>query len=176
MNTQQTEERNGFKQFLRNMCRRIRGADEILLDKCRWQLALLWFFGGGILYLFLIVQSVFGFYGDENLVREVWAWFLPNILPTFSLVLGSTFTFGYTQSTEKINRMAARFCCCLSLGYLLTLGLTIFLVPFPHELGIKELPNRLELLKNSSLWLAPFQGLVTATLGSVLVFNRSSDR
>ncbi|MCI5191240.1 MAG: hypothetical protein D3905_15940, partial [Candidatus Electrothrix sp. AS4_5] len=32
MNTQQTEERNGFKQFLRNMCRRIRKKAERILD------------------------------------------------------------------------------------------------------------------------------------------------
>lgn len=125
--------------------------------------------------MLLIVQSVFGFYGfDKNSVREVWSWFLPNILPTLSLIIGSMFAFGHTQSSEKISRMASRFCCFLSLGYLLTLGLTMFLIPLPHELGIKVFVNRLEFLKSSSLWLAPFQGLVTATLGSVLVFNRSS--
>ncbi|MCI5138576.1 MAG: hypothetical protein D3922_09220, partial [Candidatus Electrothrix sp. AR1] len=174
-NNQQTEERKGFKQLFSNICRWVRGDDEVLLDKCRWRLAIIWFCGGGGLYLFLIFQSAFGFYGgDEKSIREVWGWFLPNILPTLSLIIGSTFTFRHTQSTEKISRMAARFYYFLSIGYLLTLGLTIYIVPIPHELGIKLSINRIEFLKSSSLWLAPFQGLVTATLGSGLIFTRSS--
>lgn len=147
--------------------------DEILFEKCRRNLAIIWFFGGGALYLLLILQSAAGYYGEN--IREVWSWFLPNILPTLSLIIGSTFTFGNTRTTAKISRFAARFSCCLSVGYLLTLGFTILLPPVIQLLDIFIFSNRLELLKSSNLWLAPFQGLVTAILGSLLVFNRSSD-
>ena len=160
---------------MRKMCRMIRGDDEILLEKFRWRLAIIWFFGGGVLYLSLIFQSTFSYYGsDEESIRQVWSWFLPNILPILSLVIGSTFTSRHIQSTEKIKRIVARFCCFLSVGYLLTLGLTIFLLPFPRELGIDF--NRIEFLKSSSLWLAPFQGLVTAALGNMLIFDRSIEQ
>jgi len=168
MNTQHTDEAQDTEPSVIERT----DSEQVLLDKCRRNLAIIWFLGGAPLYIWLILQSAFGFYG-ENL-KEVWLWFLPNILPILSLIIGSTLTSGHPQSSKKISRFAARLCCYLSAGYLLTLGLTMLLSPLPQILGIKEFASRLEFLKTSSLWLAPFQGLVSGTLGAVFISKRSS--
>ena len=57
------------------------------------------------------------------------------------------------------------------------LGITIALVPLSHVLfDTTETLEPIKFLKMSNLWLAPFQGLATATLGGVLGFKQSSDQ
>lgn len=56
------------------------------MSKCKRKLAALWFTGAGVLFFILLLQSIFGRYGDKS--SEAWSWFLPTIMPTLSLVIG----------------------------------------------------------------------------------------
>lgn len=135
------------------------------------RLAMVWFMGAGILFVVLILQTIFGRYGDK--AREAWSWLLPSILPTLSLIIGgvvisSRISKGVetgVETEETIDQFAFQLSFFLSIAYLITVSLTIFLSPF------SELPP-LELMKQSNLWLAPFQGLVSAALGVFFVSKK----
>ena len=63
-----------------------RGAD-LPMSSCKRALLLLWLFlGGGALLLLLFRAVIAGAYGQAS--EDVWAWFLPNIIPTLSLMIG----------------------------------------------------------------------------------------
>jgi hypothetical protein len=129
-------------------------------------LATLWFVGAGILFLVILLQSIFGSY--ENKISDAWQWFLPTILPTLSLMV-SIFVLeilGKAAKIRKIDVFMYRLTFSLSLFYLVTVALTIFLAPFAAE-NAGTAPT--ELMKQSNLWLGPFQGLVSASLGAFFI-------
>ena len=132
------------------------------LKQCRKRLATIWLIGSGILFFLLILQTIFKHYGEK--AGDVWSWFLPMIMPTLSLIIGVLVWDGLNRSTEtpSSDSFMYKLAGALSLLYLLTLGLTIFLSPFSPW-------TPLELMKQSSLYLGPFQGLVAASLGVFFV-------
>lgn len=130
-------------------------------EKCKKNLALLWFIASGLLFLLLLFQSFAGKHGET--AAEVWSWLLAAILPTLSLMLGAFVAdFGKAQEDRQVDRFLYRLTYGLSLFYLLVIAL-IFLVQ----------PNTgqpiVELLKLSSVYLTAFQGLVAAALGVFFV-------
>jgi hypothetical protein len=130
------------------------------------RLAIIWFIGGGLLFLLLLIQTIFGRYGDR--AKEAWAWLLPTIVPTLSMITAGVMVSGpLGKSLEKktVDQFAFRLSLVLSICYIITVSLTIFLSPF------SEFPS-LELMKLSNLWLAPFQGLVSAALAIFFVSTK----
>jgi hypothetical protein len=130
------------------------------------RLAVVWFIGGGTLFLLLLAQTMFGRYGDK--VKEAWAWLLPTILPTLSLITSGIVIsgpMGKSLETKTVDRFAFRLSLMLSIFYLVTVSLTFLLSPF------SPVPP-LELMKLSNLWLAPFQGLVSAALAAFFVSTK----
>ena len=67
---------------------------------------------------------------------------------------------------QSVNSFISTVSFWLSIFYLATVGLTMFLSPV-SEVYASITP--LELMKMSHLWLGPFQGLVTAALGAFFV-------
>lgn len=67
-----------------------------------------------------------------------------------------------------VDRFFFRLADFLSIAYLATVILTILLSPFSRL-------SQLELIKVSNLWLAPFQGLVTAALGGLFCFEEYAE-
>jgi hypothetical protein len=135
----------------------------ISIIKARKRIATVWFTGVSILFVVVLIQTILGHYGDK--VREAWEWLLPNTMPTLSLIIGVL--VADTLSSKKIGRKTVdvfifRLAFFLSLAYLIIVGLTIFLSPFSDVAS-------LELMKLSNLWLAPFQGLVSAVTGAFFV-------
>jgi hypothetical protein len=127
-------------------------------------LAAIWFAGAGVLFFLLILQTIFKHYGDR--AGDVWSWFLPMIMPTLSLIIGVLVWDGLGQSTQtRADSFVYWFAGGLSLVYLIALGLTFFLSPFSPW-------TPLELMKQSSLYLGPFQGLVAASLGAFFVSKK----
>jgi hypothetical protein len=128
---------------------------------CKKWLTTTWFAGFMIMFLLLFVQSVFGNYKPHT--KEAWEWFLPSVVPTFGLMLAA---FGSSRPTEAdspetVDRHLFRLTLGLSGFYLAVLLLTILLLPF-----VSSVPaEKMAFLDTSNLWLAPFQGLVTASLG-----------
>jgi len=76
-----------------------RGAD-LPMSSCKRALLLLWLFlGGGALLLLLFRAVIAGAYGQAS--EDVWAWFLPNIIPTLSLMIGVV-VMDENQTRERI--------------------------------------------------------------------------
>ncbi len=128
------------------------------------QLTIIWFSGSGILFTLLLLQTIFGKYGTE--AKDAWGLILPTFMPALSLIIGVLVSDATgsqdSEETATVDRFFFRLSCFLSIGYLLTVILTILLSPFAQL-------SLLELMKLSNLWLAPFQGLVTASLGAFFV-------
>lgn len=132
--------------------------------KCRKRIATVWLIGAGGLFALLIGQTFFGKFGEHP--EQAWEWFLPSIMPTLSLIIGVLISEQVTHLNDKkqVGRFVYRLSIGLSIGYLLLLYATLLIQPFTNS-GILELMNL------SNLWLGPFQGLVSASLGVFYVQN-----
>ena len=118
-----------------------------------------------VFFLF-ILQSILGRYGER--VEDAWAWLLPNILPTLSLIVGVLVMDAMAKSVERqtIDRFLANLAIWLSVLYLIAISLTVILSPWALVYaGVTPL----DLMRTSQLWLGPFQGLVAASLGAFFV-------
>lgn len=141
----------------------------VSMSTCKKRLATLWFIGGGFLFFLLILQTIFGHYGDR--AREAWGWLLPAIMPTFSLVV-SVFVMdilGKGSENKMVDGFFFWFCFGLSSAYLIVVASMILLQPFAPM-------TPLELLKLSTLFLCPIQGLVTAFIGAFFVKREASTK
>ena len=138
----------------------------ILLDQARIGLARLWLFGSGLIASILIAQSVAGKY--EGVVQDVWSWALPSIIPTLSLILAvlGANALGKEKKQNRVQRTFYTITFWLSASYLVLILSTLAVEP----LVALDAPS---LYKLSNLWLAPFQGFVTSSMG-VLFFTCES--
>lgn len=130
--------------------------------KGRNALAALWFIVGGFLFLLFVAQTIMGRYQDK--AGEAWDWFLPSIMPTLLLMVG-VFA-AHKSGPQDAKETVSRFVFWLSFGtsclYLIAVALPILLQPFT------ETPF-LEVMKQSNLYLGPFQGLTSAAIGIFFV-------
>lgn len=135
-------------------------------SKCKRYLSSLWFTGSGVLFFVLLLQTMLG--NKYEGTSEQWEWFLPTIMPTLSLIISILVADSLGQGVKKrtVNGYFFRLSFSLSLGYLVVVALTIFVHPF-------TMFEPLELMKQSNLWLAPIQGLVTASLGVFFIRSES---
>ena len=113
--------------------------------------------------LLMICQSLFGAFGEEEAnLRDAWGWFLPTLMPTFSLIIGVLVVdlgTGATRAEKQVDRFLYRTAFWLSLGYLVIVALPILIAPFVRR-------SNLELMQMTHYWLGPLQGLVAAVLGA----------
>jgi cytochrome bd-type quinol oxidase subunit 2 len=139
-------------------------ADEWMsLDRARSSLLVIWMWGGGTVFLLLMVQSILGRYGDK--LQAVWSWFIPSIVPTISLmvgVLGVTALAVDHNEPKVVKAFFFRVSRAFSVFYLCVLFFTIVLQPFG------QLPA-VDLYTISNYWLGPLQGLVVAALSVLFV-------
>lgn len=135
---------------------------QLAVQECKKRLLVVWLAGAGILSLILIAQSMQeeGPYLDQ--VSDAWAWFLPNVIPTLSLMVGVVVKDSSATSTEKklVDTFLFQLSFWLSITYFMVLMASISLQPYFS-------PNiaPLDFLKQSNLWLGPMQGIVTLALG-----------
>jgi beta-lactamase regulating signal transducer with metallopeptidase domain len=152
------------------------------LTKSKWMFASIWLGGAGLVFLILVVQSLVGRYGSQS--EDAWAWYLPTVMPTLSLIIGvlaTDFRIAATANATaaagaattiatdaKILPVSARGLLWLGVGlsvfYLLLVAVTILAQPFLQ--GVSPI----ELMHRSNLWLGPLQGL---TAGVLAAFFRS---
>ena len=140
----------------------------VSIVKCKKQLGTLWFIGSGLLFFLIFFQTIFKHYGDQ--AGEAWGWLIPNIIPTLSLMLGVLIMDSVSQraNDETVDRFLFRLCFFMSITYLSTIALTILVQPFADL-------SPLELLKQSNLWLRPFQGLISASIGAFFSSQQGKD-
>ena len=126
------------------------------------RLSVVWFTGAGLLFLVMILQTIFGRYGAD--AEEAWGWLLPGILPTLSLIIGVLVmdALGKGVKAQRVDAFMFWTSFGLSVFYLLMVALPILLQPFVSS-------EPLMLLKQSNLWLGPMQGLVSAALAAFFV-------
>ena len=131
-------------------------------QKCKRRFAVLWFSYSGVIFTLVVVQSIFGHYGDY--INDAWSWVLPNLLPSLSLIIGVLVmdTLGKGVKIPTVDKFFFRLSYILSVFYLVLVSLTIFIQPFTYLSAI-------ELMSLSNLWLGPFQGLVSASLGAFFI-------
>ena len=145
----------------------------ILVTDTRKRLMSIWFTGSGLVFALLLVQTILGKYGDQ--ARDAWGVILPTFVPTLFLLIGILIAeaVGNANDFDVIvtsDRFFFRLADFLSITYLTTVLLLLLFSPFSRL-------SQLELLKLSSLWLTPFQGLVSAALGAFFVSgNRQADK
>ena len=141
----------------------------ILVADSQKRLVFIWFTGSGFLLALLLLQTIFGQYGSE--AREAWGLMLPTFVPTLFLIIGTLIADATreadTDEIVTIDRFFFRLSEFLSIAYLATVILIILLSPFSKF-------SQPELIKLSNLWLAPFQGLVTAALGAFFVSKNTT--
>ena len=137
------------------------------MAKCKKRLGVLWFVGFVILFFFLLIQSILGHYEDKT--DEAWGWFFPSIMPTLSLIVAVIVmdAKGKSVKTSTIDSYIFYISFFLSIAYIISMFLTILIQPFVS-------PDPLELMKQSNIWMGPFQGLVSASLG-VFFVKRETD-
>ncbi len=129
---------------------------------CKRKLATLWFTGAGVIFFVLLLQTIFGRYGDRS--SDAWSWFLPTIMPTLSLVIGVLVmdTLGKGMKAVNIDSFLFRLTFGISAAYLIAVLMLFLLQPFSTE-------SPFDLMNQSNFWLGPFQGLVAAAMGAFFV-------
>ena len=130
---------------------------DLPISYCKQRLGALWFIGSGVLFFVMVFQSIFGHYGGH--VADAWGWFLPTTLPTLSLI-SAVFIFDAISPmlSKTVDRFIYRLTFWLSAAYLATVAITIFAQPFAAI-------SPVDLMKQSNLWMGPFQGIVSGMLG-----------
>jgi hypothetical protein len=145
------------------------------LESARGWLAAIWFGGGAVFILILIGQSLGGMFGEE--MNKVWAWAIPNILPTLSLML-SVFAAYALMSQADVDQMKVRttfyrIALGVSVFYLVVLVMVVVMAPFTAASGkIGKLP--IDIMHQSNFFLGPIQGLTAAVLAA-LFFSKSNN-
>jgi hypothetical protein len=142
-------------------------SDRVELDRARRRAAIIWFAGGGVCFVLMILQSIFGRFA--GFAQEMWAWFTPTIVPTLSLIIG---VLASTASEDDSGRTVKKFFYHASIGisiaYLVVLLLTMLLEPLAGM-------NNMAYFKFSNFWLSPMQGLVVAALGALFNSRKKTD-
>lgn len=134
----------------------------ISVRTCKKKLACLWVSVGLALFILLVFQSMLGKFGTR--AEEAWAWFLPTIMPTLSLIIGVLVLD--ISSTRQRDKQIDRFLFWLAFSLSAIYLALVMLVPLIQPLTGS---SPFELMKRSNFWLGPLQGLVVAVLGVFFV-------
>ena len=136
------------------------------LGTAEWRLGIVWMIGSGLLFLVLVAQSMGDYYDPRT--EEAWGWFLPAVMPTLSLIVGTLFgdTAKPAVRRQRIQPRLFRLAVALSVFYLLAVAASVFTAPL-----VARNVTPLDLMQLSNLWLGPLQGIVAGSLG---VFYRQS--
>lgn len=114
-----------------------------------WGLALM-----AVLALLSIQPRLFG-----SDITKIWQWFLPNLIPAMTMV-GFT-AYAAPPPPQKAGRGPFAMALAVSCFYLAALTSSV--------LGTLFVPQPLEFVTMTSLWLAPLQGFATAGLALFFV-------
>jgi uncharacterized membrane protein SirB2 len=141
----------------------------ISLKNSQRYLATVWIVGASVPFTIVLIQTMNSKYGDKS--GEVWGWLSSNILSTLLLILTVVVADALKQDREvqTVDKFIFRITTFLSIVYLAALSLPLLARPF---LQIESL----ELIKQSSLWLTPLQGLLSITLGVFFVQKTSGTK
>jgi hypothetical protein len=132
---------------------------KVSFTKCKKVLAIIWFSGSGIVFILVLLQTLFGKFSGEE--EKAWSWFLPTVMPTLSLIIGvfvAEAKKGSASDEREVNSFFYTLTVSLSIVFFVVLLIPVLIEPFISM-------SILEVLIRSNLWLGPLQGLVAASLG-----------
>jgi hypothetical protein len=143
-------------------------SERLVVVECQRRLAILWLAGAGAAFLLVLVQTIGGTYGEES--GRAWAWLVPAVVPTVSLIVGVIIAQGKQPETGiTVSSMAYNLSWWLSLLYLTLVFITPLLEPLTGTEPLTDAKNPLDFLAASAAWLGPVQGLVGIALGGFFV-------
>jgi hypothetical protein len=130
-------------------------------NKCKWRLAVLWLASGGVVFSLLLAMSIMGKFDAD--LQEAWGWFLTNMMPNLSLIVGVLVTetgAAFSKRQKSVNSSYFWLAYILSAFYIVVVIFTLVSTsaPLADHRGIA-------MLHLSNLWLGPLQGLASAALG-----------
>src|SRR3712207_4831062 len=129
----------------------------VSLETVRGRLALIWFGGWAGGFVMLVGQSVGGVFGDP--LEKTWAWAIPNIAPTLSLMI-SVFAAYAVIPSDEVDRMQVRttffkLAFGLSIFYLINVVVVIVAAPFTSDTAGAGTLRPVDVLHTSNFWLGP---------------------
>ncbi|XZF16608.1 hypothetical protein ACTHGU_10770 [Chitinophagaceae bacterium MMS25-I14] len=130
----------------------------ISYKKAQKRLSVTWFIVSALLFLFVLMQSLFGKFENDD--KLAWGWLMTAILPTLSLMI-SVFVAdinGNPNDDHEVDSFYYRLCMGISAAYFILLWIVLLLEPLTSQTII-------DIMKGSSLYLGPVQGLVSAAIG-----------
>lgn len=134
-------------------------SNRVTVSTAQIKLAVVWLFGAGVIFLLMLAQTVGGKYGNQS--QRAWAWFLPTVVPTLSLILGAIVYAARDPKTEgqTVDKSVYRIAYGLSAFYLAAVLSTLLLQPLS---GMQPL----EFITGANVWLSAVQGIVGVALGA----------
>lgn len=132
---------------------------KIHFREAKKNLTTVWFVLSAVPFLILAIQTAFNRYGQHT--AEVWAWLLPQIMPTLGVTVAIWFADSHVVEPDRVilNRYAYRMAFFLSIAYLTLVACVFLIEPFvPRE-------DSLQMFSRSNFFLAPLQALTGALLG-----------
>lgn len=136
--------------------------EKIEFNSAKKKIATLWFLLVCLIFVLMFIQTLMGKY--ENKVSEAWGWLFPSVLPTLSLIL-TVFIFDIKNPQNqamRVDRFYFRLVYFLSFFYLVLILFILLLQPVTGKPIIF-------LMKDSSIYLGPFQGIISGSMGLFFV-------
>jgi hypothetical protein len=134
----------------------------INFPKAKRKIATLWFVFSSLLFLLIFLQSIAGKFESKN--QEAWGWFLALVMPNLTLMI-SVFVNDINKAEADISEIDIffyRLTTGLSFFYLSAISLILLLQPLTEK-------SIIQLMNESSIFLGPFQGLVSGSIGLFFV-------
>jgi hypothetical protein len=133
------------------------------LSTAQIRLAVLWLLSAALIFVLFLWETVTGKVGTDW--QKAWAWFLPTVVPTLSLIVGGVVFASRDPATASntVDRSLFWLAYLLSAFYLIVVIGTLLLMHIALG-GTKTDP--LVYLSSSSVWLIPIQGVVGLALGA----------
>lgn len=147
------------------------------LESARGRLAAVWFAGSGTVFLILVAQSLGGIYAGE--LDKAWAWALPTIVPTLSLMISVFASYALISEAEEdiytVRKNFLLIAMSLSVFYIGNVIIVVAAAPFSLSSTASPDGNVTDILHISNFWLGPLQGLTAASLAA-LFFTKSDNK
>lgn len=131
------------------------------MGRARAVIAWVWLVLGMGTFVLVATQSLFARY--EPRTRDVWDWLLPSLMPTLMLVAGA---IAATRRPGSHDEQAPKALVFWAIG-LSSLYLLFVASPFVLPAFIGQAP--FTLIDRITLFIGPFQGLVSAIVGVFFV-------
>jgi V8-like Glu-specific endopeptidase len=129
------------------------------------RLAIRWFAGSGVVFLLVVLLSLFGNVYKGQL-PEFWGWVLWRVMPALVLILGGYLLASLTPERSGmvvVRREFSSIACWVAVVYLVLLLLTLLGQPFARQFASED-ARAVDVLKNSDWWLIPVEILVLIAL------------